>query len=228
VKINPATTITHFLFLLLTMGCTTLHATPQRDLEQADALVRRLIPGVSAQIKTEILTGGQDRFEVESVDGKVVLRGNNANSIAVGLNHYLKQYCHCNVSWYADNPVEIPQILPEVSGKIAKDARCDNRFFINYCTFGYTMPWWQWRDWERFIDWMALNGVTMPLAITGQEAVWYRVWTSKSDPTSRDPRISLGTAWRTLTTGRVPFPNRGSPINWSFRRKSLIANASST
>ena len=38
------------------------------------------------------------------------------------------------------------------------------------------MTWWQWEDWERFIDWMALNGVNMPLAITGQEAIWYKVW----------------------------------------------------
>lgn len=26
------------------------------------------------------------------------------------------------------------------------------------------------------IDWMALNGVNTPLAITGQEAIWYDVW----------------------------------------------------
>ena len=39
------------------------------------------------------------------------------------------------------------------------------------------MPWWTWKDWERLIDWMALNGINMPLAITGQESVWYRVWT---------------------------------------------------
>ena len=61
--------------------------------------------------------------------------------------------------------------------KIISTARCKNRFFLNYCTFGYTMPWWTWKDWERLIDWMALNGINMPLAITGQESVWYRVWT---------------------------------------------------
>lgn len=38
------------------------------------------------------------------------------------------------------------------------------------------MPWWQWKDWERLIDWMALNGINTPLAITGQEAIWYKVW----------------------------------------------------
>ena len=38
------------------------------------------------------------------------------------------------------------------------------------------MPYWKWSDWERLIDWMALNGITMPLAISGQETVWYKVW----------------------------------------------------
>ena len=37
--------------------------------------------------------------------------------------------------------------------------------------------WWQWPDWERHIDWMALTGVTLPLAFTGQEDIWRRVWT---------------------------------------------------
>ena len=31
------------------------------------------------------------------------------------------------------------------------------------------MPWWDWAQWDKFIDWMALNGVNMPLAVTGQE-----------------------------------------------------------
>ena len=118
-----------------------------------------------------------DCFELESRDGKIIVRGNNSNSIAVGLNYYLKNYCLTTVSWLACNPVEMPDVLPQIEGKIRIKARAQERFFLNYCTFGYTMPWWQWKDWERFIDWMALNGVTMPLAITGQEAVWQRVWT---------------------------------------------------
>ena len=92
------------------------------------------------------------------------------------LNHYLKYYCLTTVSWYADIAVEIPEELPMVGEKVVSEARVDTRFFLNYCTYGYTMPWWQWKEWERFIDWMALNGINMPLAITGQEAVWHKVW----------------------------------------------------
>ena len=71
----------------------------------------------------------------------------------------------------------MPAVLPRIDEKVRVESRARERFFLNYCTFGYTMPWWGWTEWERFIDWMALQGVTMPLAITGQEAVWQRVWT---------------------------------------------------
>ena len=66
--------------------------------------------------------------------------------------------------------------MPLPDRTISGRALVPERFFLNYCTFGYTMPWWKWPQWERFIDWMALNGINMPLAITGQEAVWYEVW----------------------------------------------------
>jgi alpha-N-acetylglucosaminidase len=57
--------------------------------------------------------------------------------------------------------------------QLGKNIDSINASFLNYCTFtfGYTMLWWRWDDWERFIDWMALNGINMPLAIAEQEAV---------------------------------------------------------
>ncbi|WP_299553803.1 alpha-N-acetylglucosaminidase [Seonamhaeicola sp.] len=141
-------------------------------------LVQRIAPSFAESFVFEELktTGGKDVFEIESKGKKVYIRGNNYNSMAVGLNCYLKDYCNTYVSWYANDTIHLPKVLPVVPQKVTKSARVKNRFFLNYCTFGYTMPWWQWKDWERFIDWMALNGVTMPLAITGQEAIWYEVW----------------------------------------------------
>ncbi|KDO25370.1 hypothetical protein SPRG_20753 [Saprolegnia parasitica CBS 223.65] len=31
---------------------------------------------------------------------------------------------------------------------------------------------WDWTQWETHVDWMVLNGINMPLAITGQEKTW--------------------------------------------------------
>jgi alpha-N-acetylglucosaminidase len=149
-----------------------------QDAVAAGQLVKRLFPAAANKFVFEQLSTANDSdvFELESINGKVVIRGNNANSMAVGLNHYLKYYCNVSVSWNKADKVSLPAELPVITHKITQTARCKNRFFLNYCTFGYTMPWWKWDDWQWFIDWMALNGINMPLAITGEEAVWYNVW----------------------------------------------------
>lgn len=45
------------------------------------------------------------------------------------------------------------------------------RYIFNYCTFSYSLAWFDWSQWERLIDWMALKGINMPLAITGTENI---------------------------------------------------------
>lgn len=52
---------------------------------------------------------------------------------------------------------------------------CRFRYYQNVCTFSYSDVWWDWPRWEREIDWMALNGINLPLAFTGQEALWQEV-----------------------------------------------------
>ncbi len=148
------------------------------DVQQAKGLAARLSPELAQKVEFRLMPAAADACAVWGEGSRVVVAGNNAGSMAVGLNEYLRRYCHTTVSWYADVPVELPDVLPDVRDTVRVSARVPQRFFLNYCTYGYTMTYWQWSDWERFIDWMALNGINLPLAITGQEAVWYRVWTS--------------------------------------------------
>ena len=171
-----------FAMMVVTMSAAAIGAPASRlgdDVGQAKALASRLSPALAAKVEFHQIDAeqGRDVFTLESRGGKVAIGGNNAGSMAVGLNRYLNRYCKVTVSWYADVAVELPKTLPDVPATERVTARVPQRFFLNYCTWGYTMPFWQWRDWERFIDWMALNGVNLPLAITGQEAVWYNVWT---------------------------------------------------
>ncbi len=159
---------------LLSVSCTKKETDP--EVITMRGLVNRVIPEFSDQIKLERLNDTVDRYEFETVKDKLVIRGNNANSMAVGLNRYLKYYCHAEFPWFMEEALEMPAELPQVPAKVSEKARVPERFFLNYCTFGYTMPWWSWEQWEHFIDWMAMNGINLPLAITGQESVWYEVW----------------------------------------------------
>ncbi len=162
--------------LFLALAALLVACGPKSEVRKAQELAGRVIPEQASHFRFEQLADTVDVFELESVDGKVVVRGNNANSMAVGLNYYLKNYCLTTISWHVKDPVELPEILPAVDRKVRVDARAKERFFLNYCTYGYTMPWWGWEEWEWMIDWMALNGVTMPLNSTGQEATMMKVW----------------------------------------------------
>ena len=176
--------------IMALLAAITAYSQANDNTRQAMDLAQRLSPVLAAKVEFHQIDAeqGRDVFTLESRGGKVAIGGNNAGAMAVGLNRYLNRYCKTTVSWYANVAVELPKVLPDVPAAERVTARVPQRFFLNYCTWGYTMPFWQWRDWERFIDWMALNGVNLPLAITGQEAVWYNVWTSlgMSDKQVRD------------------------------------------
>jgi alpha-N-acetylglucosaminidase len=144
--------------------------------ESAKGLLSRLLPEQidNFQFKTIPQDSGRDVFEIESRNSHIVIRGNNAISMAMGLNWYLKYYCFCDVSLFG-NQLSMPEKLPKVQPKIRRKSQDKYRYMLNYCSFGYTLSWYNWAQWEKLIDWMALNGINMPLAVTGQEAVWRNV-----------------------------------------------------
>ena len=78
--------------LLLCFGCTKKEIDP--EVIAMRGLVNRVVPENSENIVLERLENDTvDRFEIEMKKNKLIIRGNNANSMAVGLNHYLKYYC---------------------------------------------------------------------------------------------------------------------------------------
>ena len=154
-----------------------LAAACQSPAERAAAgLAKRLVP--QYRIRFVELADTVERYSFRTEGNRLVISGNSALSMAVALGRYLGDWCNASVSWYASEGFEVPEQMPRVDSTVCGEALVGKRFFLNYCTFGYTMPWWKWSDWERLIDWMALQGINMPLAITGQEAVWQEVWRS--------------------------------------------------
>jgi len=143
----------------------------------AKALIGRVVPQRAEMFVVEGMGvgGDKDAFEVESRGGSVVLRGNDGVAVATALYYYLTEYCHCQVSWNGDN-LRLPAKLPVVERTVRRMSPYRYRYYLNYCTFNYSMAWWDWPRWQREIDWMALHGINLPLAITGEEYTWYRVY----------------------------------------------------
>jgi alpha-N-acetylglucosaminidase len=158
------------------VGLATLTCRADAPHDPSADLIRRIIPGQADQFQTQHIDAdhGKDVFEIQTVGDHIVLRGNNGVSIASALNWYLKYSCHCQMSWCGDN-LNLPNPLPKLEKPIRIVSPYPDRVAFNFCTFSYTMAWWDWDRWQREIDWMAMHGVNMPLAITGHEAVWQNV-----------------------------------------------------
>ncbi|TPG66419.1 alpha-N-acetylglucosaminidase [Hymenobacter nivis] len=168
---------TTLLLSLLVGLCLGPRAYGQLNKNAADSLIARTVLAKAANFVVEELPAaeGKDVFEIESKGDKIVLRGNDAGVIGSALYYYLREYAHCQITWNGVN-MRLPAVLPRVPAKVHKATPYTYRYYLNYCTYSYSMSWWDWARWEKEIDWMALHGINMPLAITGQEYVWQQVY----------------------------------------------------
>lgn len=137
-------------------------------------LLERIDKGASKKFIIERQKTETDFFELDQRGDKVVIRGNNYVSIATGVNWYLKYHAGIHLSWNGMT-AKLPPVLPPVTKKERYDTNLLYRYDLNYCTFSYSMAFWDWSRWEKEIDWMALHGINLPLSVTGAETVWYNV-----------------------------------------------------
>ena len=137
-------------------------------------LIHRIVPELDGMFDFEFIEkeNGYEVFEIDVAKGRPVLRGDSQLSMAMALGYYVKKYLKFNISWCGSRTEKVEDIpLPEFYRRVVEQKY---RTYMNYCTHSYSCAWWDWERWEREIDMMALNGINMPLAITGEEAVWYK------------------------------------------------------
>lgn len=172
--------------LLFALSCTSATETEMKttfthkeQMQETEALVKRVVPTHHDHFVVNIVAKSSDQqpdfFRLYNKGEKIVLEGNNGISVASALNYYLKNYCGCHISWNGEN-MELPTAMPSIEGVVEKETPHRYRYYLNYCTFNYTISWWDWERWQWEIDFMALNGINMPLALTGQNSVWQRVY----------------------------------------------------
>ena len=152
--------------------------TERQRIKAAEALVDRVTHGRGREFMVLLSENDKcerDWFSYYSRDGKIVLEGNDGVSIASALGQYLKDNCGWHLSWCGKRDV-LPDEFPLPEHKVTKVSPYKYRYYLNYCTFNYSMSWWDFDRWQQEIDFMALNGINMPLALTGQNSVWRRVY----------------------------------------------------
>jgi alpha-N-acetylglucosaminidase len=163
---------------------------------------------------------GHQVYEVAASQGNVLVKGSSGVAICRGAYAYLRKACSSMVTWSGQH-LALPDRFPDYA---PQRVVCPYRFtqYYNVCTFGYSTPFWNWERWERELDWMALHGITLPLALDGQEAVWQRVWMAMGLTQADLGRFSTGPAhlpWHRM--GNVNYFDGPLPQGWMDQKRQL-------
>lgn len=145
-------------------------------LQEVRALLQRTVGSHAKEVKLQLISkvNGCDVFEQHIVNGQLLVKGSSAVALSHGFYDFLRTNHYGIVSW-SGSRIAWPSTL-----KGAKTHRLvspvKHHYYFNVVTYGYTMPYWDWNRWQKEIDWMALHGIDMPLALVANEAITARVW----------------------------------------------------
>ncbi len=131
------------------------------------------------------LNSKQEVFVLDTESNKIVIKGTTISAITTGLGWYLNHIAKVNIAWNSLNEttakggayIDLSAIALPLPTKETHVSDAKYRYYLNTCTFGYSMTSWTWKRWQQEIDWMALHGINMPLQLVGMEEVWRKFLT---------------------------------------------------
>ena len=115
-----------------------------------------------------------DEYRLFDEGDKIIIEATSGVSAGVALNYYLNNVCGVYRGFIADNGA-LPEVPPKVGETVERKSLYHYRYFLNYCTFGYSFTYYKWEDWENVLDRMILSGYNLVLNAVGQECVWHAV-----------------------------------------------------
>lgn len=204
----------------------------------ARGVLQRLLPSHSSSFHFEIVSktkcGEHACFLINNHDSsgskgspEIIIKGSTGIELSAGLHWYLKYWCGAHVSWDKTGGVQLasvpqPGSLPRVqAGGVRVQRATPWNYYQNVVTSSYSYVWWDWERWEKEIDWMALQGVNLPLAFTGQEAIWQKVFQRFNLSQSHLDDFFGGPAF--LAWARMGnLHGWGGPLSRSWLQKQLI------
>ena len=116
---------------------------------------------------------GCDRFSYKVENGVLKLEGSSNMALCRAFYEYVRNM-EAGINSWSGNRLELPSTLPDAPS-VEKVSPFKHHYYFNVVTYGYTLCYWDWERWEQEIDWMALHGIDMPLALVANEAITARV-----------------------------------------------------
>ena len=196
----------------------------QRTTDNGQQLIVTILDENLAQ-QLKVNSQQPDAFIITSKDGKPCVKGNSVLAITTGVNWYLNHYAHINISWSQLTIDDVENYVFPIPEKEERHiCSADYRYYLNYCTFSYSMSTWTWERWEKEIDWMALHGINMPLQIVGLDVVWKRLLTEYYNYTSEEANDFIAGPCFQAWWGMNNLESWGGPNpDWWYERQAVLA-----
>jgi len=153
------------------------HAAPAAGATAARGVLTRLFGPAAARIDLALSAHNGDPqpwYAAQARGGRLAIRADSPVALVRGAYAWMRQAGAAHVSWEGDRVALPARWRDGTSGRVQSPFA--HRAYLNPCAYGYTTPWWDWPRWRREIDWMAVHGIDMPLALEGQEFVWRALW----------------------------------------------------
>lgn len=143
-------------------------------------------------------------YEIAPLDGRVLLRADSAVNLCAAYYTYLREFCGQNISRCGNTAFEKLSCAPVPGEALRRDIPQRYRACMTHDTYSFSACFWDWERWEREIDYMAMNGVNLPLSIVGTEAVCYYTLTALGVSRPDAMQFISGPAyWPFQLTGRL-------------------------
>ncbi len=167
------------IILLQLIGLSSLisSASTQEEITAARGVIERFAEGHAHRFtlsSTEEEEGKPVYITKTTSDG-VSISGSSGVALCKGFYDYIKSY-GAGISSWTGKRFEFPILPADLTEQKKVVSPVKYHYYFNVVTYGYTMPYWDWTRWEKEIDWMALHGIDMPLALIAHEAITARVF----------------------------------------------------
>jgi len=186
--------------------------------DAASGTMKRVFPNFAGHFHFKTVPAqGHPFYGYRAVDGEVYVEGPTAVAMCRGAYDYLRTTIGVQVTWSGTSVGKKP-----LQGAFWTTVESPYQLVLqdNVCVFGYTTAFFGWKEWERYLDVMALHGINTQFSPVGGEAIWDRVWTKLGIPRSDLNEFFTGPAF--LPWHRMGNVNKhDGPLPESYKTQSI-------
>lgn len=171
-----------YLFLICLICSCAFHGTAsgkaKKTVDESRHVMERFAQNaklpVSLKMTLSKTDDGRDRYTTAVKNGRLHINASSGVALCRAFYSFIKQQGAGICSW-SGNRLEWTSAGTD-KAEHETVSPFQHHYYLNVVTYGYSMPYWDWDRWQQEIDWMALHGIDMPLALVANEAISARVW----------------------------------------------------